>query len=44
MVRMIKSTVVASRLLRERLTSKMLNVMTSDWFLKILESNASKID
>lgn len=34
MVRMIKNTVVASRTLKSNLTNKLLDMMTSDWFLK----------
>ena len=44
MVRMIKNTVVASRTLKSNLTNKLLDMMTSDWFLKVLESNKSNID
>ena len=43
MVRMIKNTVVASRTLKSNLTNKLLDMMTSDWFLKVLESNKSNI-
>ncbi len=41
---MIKNTVVASRTLKSNLTNKLLDMMTSDWFLKVLESNKSNID
>ena len=44
MVRMIINTVVASRTLKSNLTNKLLDMMTSDWFLKVLESNKSNID
>ena len=41
---MIKNTVVASRTLKSNLTNKLLDMMTSDWFLKVRESNKSNID
>ena len=39
MVQMIRNTMVASRTLTSNLTNKLLDMMTSDWFLKALEDS-----
>ncbi len=44
MVRLIRNTMVASRTLKSNLTNKLLDMMTSDWFLKVLESNRTNLD
>lgn len=41
---MIRNTMVASRTLTNNLTNKLLDMMTSDWFLKVLEANQTNID
>jgi len=41
---MIKNTVVVSRTLKNNLANKLLDIMTSDWFLKALESNESNMN
>lgn len=41
---MIRNTMAVSRTLRNSLADKLLAMMTSDWFLKVLESNASEIE
>ena len=44
MVRLIKHTVVASRTLTSNLSDKLLDMMTADWFVNLLESNQTNID
>ena len=41
---MIRNTMVASRTLTSNLTNKLLDMMTSDWFLKALEASRTDLD